>query len=233
MIYIISDLHLSEQRPQMLVLFQQFLNKISVEGNQLFILGDFFDYWIGDDDLSEFHQQVISSLAEASDKGLTLFFMHGNRDFLIGKRFATLAKVNLIKDPYDFVHNDLKIRLTHGDLLCTDDKSYQRFRKIVRSTWFQTLYLSLPLGVRRFIAQKTRAKSQAKNKSYPNIDVTPIGVERYGHGFDILIHGHTHKFAIHQEQGFQRFVLSDWFEKGSYIKINQTVQLQWFQADPN
>lgn len=229
MIYIISDLHLSEQRPQMLTLLEQFLSGIVGKGNQLFILGDFFDYWIGDDDLTAFHQRVIKTLANAHERGLTIFFMHGNRDFLVGKHFAEQAKVTLIDDPYDFKHNGLNIRLMHGDLLCTDDKSYQRFRKIVRRRWFKVLYLSLPLKVRRFLAQQTRAKSQAKNKSYPNIDVTDLGIKRYGYGFAILIHGHTHKFALYQHQKLQRYVLSDWFEKGSYICINQTVQLQWFE----
>ena len=219
--YIIADLHLNESRPQTTYLFKTFLNKISQSGNALFILGDFFDYWVGDDVLTNMQQDIILSLANAHDKGLQVYFMHGNRDFLIGNTFAQKANVTLINDPYILELTHKEIVLMHGDLLCTDDTSYQIFRQFVRNSMVKKLYLSLPAKTRQNIARKIRLKSQQKNEKYKTIDVTLKGIKRYLADNKLLIHGHTHLFNTHHEKTYTRYVLGDWFNSGSYIHVDK------------
>jgi len=219
--YLIADLHLSENRPETLNLFEAFLINISQKSTTLYILGDFFDYWIGDDVVSDFHQQVINLLATAHDKGLVIYFMAGNRDFLVGKRFAKQAKLQLINDPYTLSIANKNILLMHGDLLCTDDSDYQKFRKISRNKIIQFIYLAMPVFYRKYLAKKARAKSKLKNEKYKIVDVTKAGIDHYIGAHSILIHGHTHLFNTHYEKDYTRYVLSDWFKNGSYIHINQ------------
>lgn len=218
--YIIADLHLNESRPETTILFKKFLNRISLTDNALFILGDFFDYWVGDDVLTSMQKDIIQSLTKAHNNGLQIYFMHGNRDFLIGNIFEKTTKVILIKDPYLLKLRHKKILLMHGDLLCTNDKSYQIFRKFVRNTLIKKLYLSLPALTRQKIAQKIRLKSKQKNEKYKIIDVTSKGIQQYLGKKKLLIHGHTHLLDIHYEKTYTRYVLGDWFDSGSYIHIN-------------
>ena len=215
--YIIADLHMSEQCSNSAILFKKFLNKIAQPGNSLYILGDFFNYWIGDDDENTLTITIKKALKNATSNQLMIFFMHGNRDFLIGERFAKETGVVLLSDIADLTLESKKIRLMHGDLLCTNDKSYLRFRNIVRSTIFQFIYLNLPLSLRKKAAEFARKKSKEKNTKQPNIDVTEKGVNAYTSNIDILIHGHTHKFAIHDTDKLKRYVLGDWGAQGSYI----------------
>lgn len=229
--YIIADLHLNESRPQTIGLFKTFLNNISHEGNALFILGDFFDYWVGDDVTSHMQEDIIKALSYAHYKGLTIYFMHGNRDFLIGKTFAQKSKVTLINDPYLLQLKHKDILLMHGDLLCTDDKSYQMFRLIVRNTLVKKLYLSLSAKMRQRIAQKIRAKSKQKNEKYKIIDVTSKGIKRYLGDNKLLIHGHTHLFNTHHEKNHTRYVLGDWFTTGSYIHIDHNENIKLLKLD--
>ncbi|WP_440682888.1 UDP-2,3-diacylglucosamine diphosphatase [Cysteiniphilum halobium] len=229
--YIIADLHLSESRPQTTYLFKTFLDDIGSVGNALFILGDFFDYWVGDDILSQMQEDIINALAHAHDQGLKVYFMHGNRDFLIGKSFAQKAKVTFIDDPYLLQLTHKEIVLMHGDLLCTDDKSYQIFRHFVRNTLMRKLYLMLSVKMRQRIAQKIRAKSKQKNAKYKIIDVTPKGIKRYLGENKLLIHGHTHLLNIHHEKTYTRYVLGDWFNTGSYIHINHNENIELLQLD--
>lgn len=218
--YIIADLHLNELRPKTTELFKQFLKKISSLNNALFILGDFFDYWVGDDVLSKMQLNIIECLATAHDTGLKIYLMHGNRDFLIGESFVKSAKILLIDDPYLLQLKHKHILFMHGDLLCTNDKSYLLFRKFVRNTLIKKLYLLLPPHTRQKIAEKIRHQSQQKNKKYKIIDVTAKGIQKYLGKHKFLIHGHTHLINIHHEQSYMRYVLGDWFNSGSYIHIN-------------
>ncbi|WP_235826886.1 UDP-2,3-diacylglucosamine diphosphatase [Facilibium subflavum] len=217
--YIISDLHLSADRLVIVKLFEQFLNDIAKANTQLYILGDFFDYWIGDDDPTPFNQIIADKLKKARDNGLEIFLMHGNRDFLIGRSFAKKANISLIDDPFILKATNQEILLMHGDLLCTDDKSYQLFRKLSRNILVKKLYLSLPLSLRLKLAKKIRQKSQQKNQKYKIIDVTEKGIQKYINGYQTLIHGHTHLMDIHHKDSYTRYVLGDWFKTGSYIKI--------------
>ncbi|MFZ9036013.1 MAG: UDP-2,3-diacylglucosamine diphosphatase [Francisellaceae bacterium] len=227
--YIISDLHLSAQRPQTAALFFRFLKEITTKADRLYILGDFFDYWIGDDDWSDFNRQIIDRLRQAADDGLHIYFMAGNRDFLIGQRFCATAGIHLINEPYLLSYRRSTIVLMHGDLLCGDDKSYLRFRRCVRSRLIQTLYLMLPLRLRRRLAEKIRHQSREKNSQYPDIDVTKERIAYYRQSAPYLIHGHTHKFAVHEESDYTRYVLGDWHEnEGSYIKIDHTIELKHY-----
>ena len=220
-IYIISDLHLSSKRPHTVCLFERFLNEVINENSTLYILGDFFDYWIGDDYVDAFIQHIINLLRATAKKGITIYFMHGNRDFLIGKTFAKKAQLTLIDDPYMLKINDLQILLMHGDLLCTSDVKYQRFRRVARNKWTKTLYLSLPLGIRRSLAKGIRKKSSAHNRKQQVIDVTRQGIDTYAKDVAQLIHGHTHLFNTHLEESPQRHVLGDWDQCGSYIVIDR------------
>lgn len=229
--YIIADLHLNESRPQTTRLFKAFLNNISHAGNALFILGDFFDYWVGDDVISPMQEDVIKALTHAHDNGLVVYFMYGNRDFLIGKAFAQKAKVTLIDDPYLLQLTHKETVLMHGDLLCTDDTSYQVFRRFVRNRFIKKLYLSLPAKTRQQIAQKIRLKSKQKNEKYKIIDVSPKGIKQYLGDNKLLIHGHTHLFNIHHEKTYTRYVLGDWFNSGSYIHIDRDENIALLKLD--
>lgn len=219
-IYIIADLHLNANNSKIAEIFRNFLESISSPENKLFILGDFFDYWIGDDHTDAFYHQITGYLKKASDSGLEILFMHGNRDFLISKKFEKQSGVKIIKDPYYLKVGSNKIVLAHGDLLCTDDKSYQFYRTLARNGILQFLFRRLPLFIRQRLAKTARSHSYEKNTQKPNIDVTEKGILKYKKDCNIVIHGHTHKMHIHEENGYTRYVLGDWFKKGNYIKIS-------------
>jgi UDP-2,3-diacylglucosamine hydrolase len=223
-IYIISDVHLSPQRMVSFQIFQSFLQKIQKQRPcELFILGDFFDYWVGDDVADSFQKEVIHLLCDAAESGVRISFMRGNRDFLIGQKFACHAGVRLIDDPYDQKWYGRNFRMMHGDLLCTNDHSYLWFRKLVRNRFIQWLYLKLPRRFRERIAESIRKKSIAKQKHIPiSVDVTEEGVQHYCDQNTLLIHGHTHRLGMHSHSnGIRRFVLSDWFDTGSYLVITR------------
>ncbi len=209
---VISDLHLSEKRPESFALFQQFICEKAVDADALYILGDFFDFWVGDDDLSEFHQQVAASLKTLHDSETQLYLMVGNRDFLIGRQFLDSCHAKRLADPSDVKLYNLTIRFTHGDLLCTKDYAYQRFRRVVHQRWLQMLFLKLPLSWRRAVAAKIRQASRG-SRYFSDVDVDAASA--YLQGKDYLIHGHTHEFATHGK----RIVLGDWHAVGSYVEI--------------
>ena len=220
--YIISDLHLSEDRPQVFELFKNFIAYICEDKScqALYILGDFFDYWIGDDNLTDFNLAVINQLKELKLHNINLYFMHGNRDFFIGKEFAKMTHAELLGDTCEIPFKNKRIVLAHGDTLCTDDISYQRFRKFSRIKFFQKIYLAFPLSLRQKIALKLRSKSKNKGQRLViQVDVTEKGVNQFKDNNTILIHGHTHKMAVHRDGQFVRAVLSDWHDTGSYIFV--------------
>ena len=235
---IISDLHLTEQRPETVALFFNFLQNKAKHADALYILGDFFEYWIGDDDLSPFNLAIINALKQFSDSGIPLFFMHGNRDFFIGKRFAKMTGARLLPDPIVVDFYGTKVILSHGDLLCTDDKKYQRSRRMAHWTWLRLLVLSLPLKTRRKAALSIRRKSAARIELFKAEgqnrigDVNQDAVAAFFQDYqcNTLIHGHTHRFNTHHTpDGQTRIVLGDWHDTGSYVELTpDSIELKKF-----
>lgn len=223
-ILIISDLHLSLLRPETVDLFKKFMQDIAPKADKLYILGDFFDFWIGDDDLSEFHLKIISILKALAATDTEIYFMRGNRDFLIGRRFAHATNATLIGDPTRIEVGKHSYLLMHGDTLCTDDKKYQFYRAIVHNRLLQTIFLLLPLKKRRELALKIREKSKSAQIGVKPADVCLKAVKLTFQYFKLptLIHGHTHRMKVHKYgDEYTRMVLSDWHTKGSYIEITE------------
>lgn len=216
----ISDLHLHESRPAVTQAFYQFLQGRAVGADALYILGDFFDAWIGDDDDAPLHAEVAQALRKLADQGTQIYLMHGNRDFLIGNDFAKTAGAELITDPTRIDLYGKPTLLMHGDTLCTLDVEYQAFRQQVRSPAWQQQILAQPLAARRALAAQIRAKSKSMNsmKAEDIMDVTPDEVVRVmrTEGVVQLIHGHTHRPARHQLEidgaAAERIVLGDWHD---------------------
>jgi UDP-2,3-diacylglucosamine hydrolase len=214
----ISDLHLSAEGADRVRLFQYFLTTRAPQADYLYILGDLFDAWLGDDDQQPVTAEVKQSLRYLADSGTRLKLMHGNRDFLLGERFCRDTGAELIEDPCLIDLNGIPTLLMHGDLLCTDDLAYQQFRKQVRAPAFINHLLSLPMTERIAIAQEYRAKSGEANslKAEAIMDVNQQTVEAYlqQHQAQCLIHGHTHRPADHPfsvgTKAATRHVLGEW-----------------------
>lgn len=227
----ISDLHLHESRPQVTRAFFHFLHTQAVHSEALYILGDFFDAWIGDDDDSELVQDVASGLLKLSELGVAIYFMHGNRDFLLGATYAKKAGMELIPDGITIDLYGTPTLLMHGDSLCTDDVEYQQFRAMVRSPQWQQQVLAQPLATRRALAAQLRAKSQSMNslKAQDIMDVSPTEVVAQMEiaGVTRMIHGHTHRPARHtliiNNKPAERIVLGDWHDSGWCIKANSNA----------
>ncbi|WP_417688189.1 UDP-2,3-diacylglucosamine diphosphatase [Pseudidiomarina sp.] len=227
--WFVSDLHLSPARPDIAHLFFDFLRDEARSADALYILGDLFDAWIGDDDTSAFAAQVQDELRRYTDLGIPTYFVAGNRDFLIGRRFAARTGVKLLTDPYVINLYDTPTLILHGDLLCTDDVSYQRFRRWIRKPWLTKLLLALPLRIRMRIANKLRAGSKTQRPlseaDLAIMDANQDTVLRYFERYRVqrMIHGHTHRPAVHQHQvgdaSATRIVLGDWYTQGSMLKI--------------
>ena len=226
--YFISDLHLSAERPDISACLLQFLAGQAREAEALYILGDLFEVWIGDDDQSPFNNSIAEAFKAVADSGTPLYFIHGNRDFLIRKNFARRAGFTLLPEQVVINLYTQPTLLMHGDELCTRDVVYQKFRKKARGWWWPRLMLSLPLSLRRKIAENGRKTSQKnhRNLNMDIMDVTPEEVSRVmqKHQVKRLIHGHTHRPAIHQfeinGQAAERIVLGDWYEQGSILKVS-------------
>lgn len=222
----IADLHLAEERPQASGRFFHFLDTVAAGCDALYILGDLFEYWVGDDDLeSPLASQAARKIRSLAESGTPVYFMHGNRDFLLAQRYASLCGMTLLEDPASIALYGTPTLLTHGDTLCTDDQSYQRFRKIIRHPLIRKTLLALPLKLRHSLAGAARSGSeQAKTgKSYDIMDVNQeavIAMLRQS-GSTRMIHGHTHKPArhefIHQGAACERWVLPDWYGEGGYL----------------
>lgn len=218
----ISDLHLHESRPEVTEGFQQFLRTQAQEAEALYILGDFFDAWIGDDDDNPLATQTAARLRQVADQGVAIYLMHGNRDFLLGEDFANRAGATLIDDPTIVQLGERSAVLMHGDTLCTRDVDYMAFRAQVRTPQWQAQALAQPLAVRRQIAMELRnqSKSMSSLKAEDIMDVTPEEVVRVMEeaGASVLIHGHTHRPKRHsltvKGQEAERIVLGDWHEHG-------------------
>jgi len=197
----ISDLHLSEKHPELTQAFFTFLNESKEACTHLFILGDLFETWIGDDDDTPIYQEIKNALLSFTTNGPKTFFMHGNRDFLVGESFATETGITILPDPYTLEINDQKVVLSHGDFLCTDDEEYINFRNEVREQDWQSNFLSKSLNERKQIAANLRTDSkEATSKKADSItDVNEQSVLNFvnQHEPDLFIHGHTHRPNIH------------------------------------
>ena len=221
----ISDLHLDPERPAITELFLDFLANRAVRSEALYILGDLFEAWIGDDDTGPMNDAVCDGLRACKETGTPVFVMHGNRDFLLGAAFAARSACTLLDDPGCIELYGIPTLLMHGDLLCTDDTGYMTFRDMVRNPGWQETLLSKPLEERRRMAQDMRASSreQTSGKAESIMDVNREAVERImtENNVQRLIHGHTHRPAIHDLKvaghPAQRIVLGDWYEQGSVL----------------
>lgn len=225
----IADLHLEEARPDISAIFFKFLKEEAVAAKALYILGDLFEVWIGDDDTSAFNQSVIQALRQTANRGTAVYFMRGNRDFLIGKRFRREAGCHILPDEQLINLGGQPTLLMHGDTLCTRDEKYLRFRKKSRNFLVQKLFLLKPLAKRKEMAQQARKTSYDHTRSAaPEImDVTQSEVERVmlKHQTTRLIHGHTHRPAVHEfsldGQIATRTVLAPWHERGSALLCHE------------
>ncbi len=230
----ISDLHLAPERPQIIELFLRFCDEVAAQADALYILGDFLEYWLGDDDPSPALAPVFDKLIELSKKHQTsIFFMHGNRDFLVGNKLAERCHFTLIQnDTFKIKIQDEDVLLMHGDTLCIDDIEYQKFRHLVRSQQWQQDILSKTIEERIQIAKNLReqSKKSTSEKQDAIMDVNQQETEKtfINNNVKVIIHGHTHRPAIHQKiingQQTTRVVLGDWFESGSYLRINNASQ---------
>ena len=223
----IADLHLQTEEPAITAGFLRFLQGEARQADALYILGDLFEAWIGDDDPNPLHQQIASAIKAVVDAGVPCYFIHGNRDFLVGQRFARQSGMLLLAEEERLDLYGREVLIMHGDTLCTDDQNYLAFRAKVHPPWIQRLFLALPLLIRRRIAARMRADSKAANssKSMDIMDVNPQAVvdvmER--HHVQWLIHGHTHRPAVHELQAngqpAWRVVLGAWHSEGSMVKV--------------
>ncbi len=223
----IADLHLQTEEPAITAGFLRFLQGEARHADALYILGDLFEAWIGDDDPNPLHREIAIAIKALVDSGVPCFFVHGNRDFLLGKRYARDCGMTLLAEETVLDLYGRNILIMHGDTLCTDDTGYLAFRAKVHTPWIQTLFLALPLFIRSRIAAKMRAGSKAANssKSMTIMDVNPQAVVSVmaKHQVQWLIHGHTHRPYMHDMtvngKPAHRVVLGAWHAEGSMIKV--------------
>lgn len=221
----ISDLHLSATNPSMVALFMDFLNGPAQGAKALYILGDLFDVWVGQDIHTEFQQSIQQALSEVVKRGTEVYFMNGNRDFLMQNAYLKAAGIKRLSDPTIIELYGTPTLLMHGDTLCTQDKAYQRFRRIAQNPITRFIFLCLPKSKRDNISKKLRAKSQQyqKTQSLSILDVTEDAVNKTMRQYQVsqLIHGHVHRPNIHDVnsgvKGSKRFVLGDWHDHASLL----------------
>ncbi|AWB67758.1 UDP-2,3-diacylglucosamine diphosphatase [Saccharobesus litoralis] len=225
--YFISDLHLEQDRPDITELFLQFLKTIK-PADELYILGDFFCFWLGDDDPSSWLVPIKKGLQRLTGQGTKTYFMVGNRDFAVGKAFCHETGITFLKDPTITHLNGQRTLLLHGDSLCTDDVGYQRYRAFIRNPVVLFILRNLPLATRLKIAQKLRRSSQDKQSqmALDELDVNTAAVAQCMDDWqvDLMIHGHTHRPKIHNHARSEgrgtRIVLGDWYTQGSILELN-------------
>ncbi len=225
---LISDLHLQENKPELTNAFKKFLISHAANVDSLFILGDLFEAWIGDDFENDFILEVKSELKKYSSLGKKIYLMHGNRDFLLGKKFCEEIGGFLLDDPTTIKINNFEITLMHGDSLCTDDLDYQSFRTVVRDEKWQIDFLKKEISERVELAQNLRevSKIENKDKDHQIMDVNIMAVNEIFQRFknNILIHGHTHRPKIHQEKYGTRYVLGDWEKQYYFLKVDESIE---------
>lgn len=229
--YFISDLHLERIESPITNIFTAFLDDLN-QNDSLYILGDLFESWIGDDNVSELSQYISDRLLMLSERDISVAIMHGNRDFLIGEDFCKASSIELINDPRIIEIDTKKVMLTHGDELCTDDSEYQAFRSVVRNPLWQKDFLNFPISKREKIAgeAKDASKDSKDNKAMEIMDVNTDAVLKAfnDHDIEIMIHGHTHRPNIHkvsnEGKNLTRYVLGDWSK-------NSAIILKWNEAE--
>ncbi|RBP84593.1 UDP-2,3-diacylglucosamine diphosphatase [Marinomonas rhizomae] len=214
--YFISDLHLSDKRSDLIRAFVKMSKALIArdEKAELYILGDFYEAWIGDDFQADWNTEIENALTDLSKSGISLYFLHGNRDFLIGSDWVNRVGATLIQEQTELPLENSTLLLTHGDEYCLEDTEYQAFRKKVRSKAWQEHILAMPLEQRIALAAQLRndSKSMATEKSMAIMDITPSAVEDSlsQHNCKSVIHGHTHRPNVHKTDGYLRCVLGDW-----------------------
>lgn len=226
--FFIADIHLCAQEPAITAGFLRFLREDAPQADALYILGDLFEAWIGDDDPQPLHGDIAAALNTLHQQGVPCFFIHGNRDFLVGRRFARDSSMQILPETKLLQLYGRRLLILHGDTLCTDDIGYQKFRKKVRNPLIQKIFLALPLKWRLSIAARMRADSKASNrgKSLDVMDVNPQAVinAMQENRAEWMIHGHTHRPAIHDVplngKTGHRAVLGAWHEEGSMITVS-------------
>ena len=231
----IFDLHLDPARPEITALFLRFLQREAASADALYILGDLFEAWVGDDDPSSTGQQVADGLRRLADAGVPVYFVHGNRDFLVGQDYAGRAGMRILPDPAVVSLYGEPVLVMHGDLLCTDDHAYQAFRAQTRDPHWQAMFLAQPLAARQAFAAQARQASMSRQQdmidgdraSFEAVtDVNPQAVEATLARFGVatLVHGHTHRPAMHAvrigDREGRRIVLGDWYEQGSVLRVS-------------
>jgi UDP-2,3-diacylglucosamine hydrolase len=228
---LISDLHLTEERPEANERFIALLEEKGRAADALYILGDFFEYWIGDDDLAEpFNAVVAGLLKDLTRRGVPVYLMHGNRDFLIGEGFCAETGSTLLQDPTVVDIAGVKTLLMHGDTLCTDDLDYQTWRRKARDPAFQAAFLAKPLDERRRQVHQMREKSkqvvQEKTAEIMDVNDEAVRAALRSHGVRRLIHGHTHRPGRHaievDGKRCERWVLPDWYGRGGYLQVGSS-----------
>ena len=226
----VSDLHLTEERPEANERFISFVEGKARDAEALYILGDFFEYWVGDDDLGDpFNAVIAGLLANLTRSGVRLYFLHGNRDFLIGERFCAATGARALPDPSVHEVEGVKTLLVHGDTLCTDDLEYQAWRRRARDPAFQAEFLAKPLAERRQAVLEMRAKSrlvvQGKTPQIMDVNEDAVREAMRSHAVRRLMHGHTHRPGRHvlevDGERCERWVLPDWYGRGGYIEVNR------------
>ena len=228
----ISDLHLGDHNPNLEQLFNAFMAHLPQTGDKLYILGDFFEAWIGDDASTPLSQRVIQTLQHFITNGGEGFLLHGNRDFLIGQQFCEQTGFKLLNEPFAIELNGLQCCLLHGDSLCTDDIDYQAFKQMVRNPEWQNEFLAKSIDERLDIARELRKKSQEsmQDKSEDIVDANEDAILALFESTqsDIIIHGHTHRQDIHSyqvnEKTVQRIVLGDWGDTGCVLVVDSSLE---------
>ncbi|MES2902370.1 MAG: UDP-2,3-diacylglucosamine diphosphatase [Pseudomonadota bacterium] len=237
----ISDLHLQPSYPHTCAAFFAFLEERAMAAQALYLLGDVFEYWAGDDDIDlPFHQAIVSNLRRVSDAGVAVYWLAGNRDFLVGSAFANAAGLTLLEEPHVIELAGHRVTLVHGDAQCTGDDKYMAFRAQVRDPAWQRQFLDMPLAQRKAIIAGMREGSKAAHagKTMEIMDVTPQAVAELHatSASDIIIHGHTHRPALHKADGKLRYVLPDWEvdalpPRGGWISITSDAAITRFDLD--
>ncbi|MEM6513449.1 MAG: UDP-2,3-diacylglucosamine diphosphatase [Pseudomonadota bacterium] len=225
----ISDLHLEAERPDIATQFVAFLQREAHDADALYILGDLFEAWVGDDDPNPHYAEMTAAIRELADSGVPVYFMHGNRDFMVGDAFASAAGVTILADPTPVELYGQTVLLAHGDAYCTDDTEYQQMRAMLRNPEWQSMMLAKPVEERLAIARAAREQSMARNAGLPEdiMDVNPGAIDTALReaGVDILLHGHTHRPAVHEfevdGQQATRIVLGDWYDQGSVVRWDE------------
>ncbi len=221
-VYFVSDVHLQADNDALAISFQQWLIAHAPKAEAIYLLGDIFDAWLGDD-LHQDYPQTTVALAQAG-KQTQLYFMAGNHDFLLGDDYLLLTHMKKLPDPSVIEHFGERTLISHGDLLCTNDRSYQRFRRIIQHPITRWLFLKLPKSRRQKVAKQLQrnSRSQTEKKSSKAMDICPESVSAWKkkHAIKTFIHGHTHKPGYSTDHGIQRYVLGAWHDQANVLKLS-------------